>query len=44
MLWTVSIDPDHAPIRNTMHATDQVDVAPSDSVLEQLPRLPAEIC
>jgi len=38
------IDPDQAPIRNTMHATDQVDVAPGDSVLEQLPRLPAEIC
>ena len=38
------IDPDQVPIRNTMHAIDQVDVAPADTILEQLPRLPAEIC
>jgi len=35
------IDPDQEPIRNSMHAIDQID---ADGIPEQLPRLPAEIC
>ncbi len=35
------IDPDRVPIRNTMYAIDQVE---ADSIPEQVPRLPAEIC
>ena len=35
------IDPDQEPIRNSMHAIDQID---ADGIPEQLPRLPGEIC
>ena len=35
------VDPERVPIRNTMYAIDPVD---AESIPEQVPRLPAEIC